>query len=319
MDQTLLAVCNYLLWFFAYSFAGWVWEVVVSFVQHHRFVNRGFLHGPLLPIYGFGALVALVLVAPVENPLSAFFVGAASCTVLEYVTSWTLERLFHARWWDYTGYFANVNGRVCLLGATTFGVMCLVVARAANPALAELTHGLPGMLVIVLALALACLFVADVAWSVVHMAGFNRAMVLVQERAGTLAESAQVAFVQRADELAEGVADGTERMLERAADASERARERDEASAAATRERMEAAREAATAASARMRDGWAALREAGSSSELRASLAALAPRLRRVAGHEARDPEFRPTTGAEAWALVKEALRAEREARSARR
>lgn len=326
MSQTLIALCSYVLWFFVYSFAGWVWEVIVSFAQHRRFVNRGFLHGPVLPIYGFGALVAVVLVAPVENLLSAFLVGAAACTVLEYVTSWALERLFRARWWDYEGYFANVNGRVCLLGAVTFGVMCLVVARVANPALEEVTLAMPPLLVVVLAACLACAFLTDLVTSVVHMAGFNRAMALVQERASALAEDAQEALAAKADEFAQGVADGTERMLERAEAGVERVRERAEAATAASRERTEAAREAmadvreqASEAAGRVRDGWAALREAGSTSELRAQLASMAPRLRRVAGHEAHDPEFRPTSGQEAWELVKEALRAQGASRRGRR
>ena len=102
-----------ILLFFIYSFIGWLWETVYCSLKAKKFVYRGFLVGPYCPIYGFGVLSVLYFVEPFENNLLVLYVGSAVLvTILEYVTSYGLEKLFHASWWDYHDVPFNLNGRV---------------------------------------------------------------------------------------------------------------------------------------------------------------------------------------------------------------
>lgn len=120
--------------FFLYSFAGWCWEVMLSFVTKRRFVNRGFLTGPILPIYGFGALAVLLACVPVKEsvPLVAL-AGAAAATLLELVTGAAMEALFHVRYWDYTGAFLNIHGYVCAKSTAVWAVFSVLIVCLVHP------------------------------------------------------------------------------------------------------------------------------------------------------------------------------------------
>lgn len=87
------------LWFLLYAFIGWVYESVLVSVSERRWVNRGFLNGPLCPIYGCGAVLAIVLLHDFTNPIEIFLISSFGASILEYITSWGMEKLFHARWW----------------------------------------------------------------------------------------------------------------------------------------------------------------------------------------------------------------------------
>lgn len=116
-----------ILLFFIYSFIGWLWETVYCSLKAKKFVYRGFLVGPYCPIYGFGVLSVLYFVEPFENNLLVLYVGSAVLvTILEYVTSYGLEKLFHASWWDYHDVPFNLNGRVALPVSLFLGIgVCL--------------------------------------------------------------------------------------------------------------------------------------------------------------------------------------------------
>ncbi len=117
-------IATLFLCFIAYSFGGWLWEsVIFSLGQERRLINRGFLNGPICPIYGLGALAAALFAHVVGTHYIQLFLlsGAAAC-VLEYITSFALERLFHARWWDYSNRILNLNGRICIGGFILFGL-----------------------------------------------------------------------------------------------------------------------------------------------------------------------------------------------------
>ncbi len=105
----------YILLFFLYSFLGWCLEVLCKLVSEKKFVNRGFLIGPYCPIYGYGAILMSVLLQKyLDDPFTLFIMIVLICSVLEYFTSFFLEKIFHTRWWDYTKYRFNINGRICL-------------------------------------------------------------------------------------------------------------------------------------------------------------------------------------------------------------
>lgn len=101
-----------------YNIVGWIYETLVCSIQEKRLVfNRGFLVGPYCPIYGSGALLDVFLLGWIHNPVLLFFAGMLVNCTLEYLTGWALEEIFHAKWWDYTGWFLNIKGRICFWGA----------------------------------------------------------------------------------------------------------------------------------------------------------------------------------------------------------
>ncbi len=118
---------EYFLWFMIYAILGWAWESFITSVPQRRFVNRGFLNGPYCPIYGVGALLFIFGTNYIENPILRFLAGAIIACALEYVTSWALEKIFKARWWDYTPRRFNLNGRICLEGFLVFGIAAVVI------------------------------------------------------------------------------------------------------------------------------------------------------------------------------------------------
>ena len=110
------------LWFVLYSFIGWMYESILCSVAGKKLVNRGFLNGPVCPVYGTGAVAVVFVLSPLKDkPLALFLTSALLTTSLEYLTSWAMEKLFHARWWDYSKRFLNIHGRVCLRGFVAFG------------------------------------------------------------------------------------------------------------------------------------------------------------------------------------------------------
>lgn len=126
------------LYFFIFSFIGWFCEsVYCSLLIDHKPVNRGFLAGPVCPIYGFGGLIVVYMLLPLkEDPLKLFFLAMLLTTILEYVTSILMEKLFNARWWDYSKQPLNLNGRVCLLNSLEFGVMSMAAVYWVYPPMA---------------------------------------------------------------------------------------------------------------------------------------------------------------------------------------
>ena len=126
-------VSRYVVWFLVYSVLGWMYESTYCTIVERKWANRGFLYGPLCPIYGFGVIGMIAVWQLVQaegisvSPWQVFVVTALGTAVLEYLTSWALEKLFHARWWDYTDMPLNVNGRICLPATVLFGLMGLLV------------------------------------------------------------------------------------------------------------------------------------------------------------------------------------------------
>ena len=121
------------LLFWVSSILGWIVEVIVCSITDKKLVNRGFLIGPYCPIYGCGALIMLTL-TPFRNSLSVCFVMALFlCSVLEYITSYVMEKLFKIRWWDYSNDSFNINGRICLRNAIGFGALGVIFTRFISP------------------------------------------------------------------------------------------------------------------------------------------------------------------------------------------
>lgn len=152
----------YVMLFFVLSFAGWIWEVLLSYFTRHAFINRGVYRGPYLPIYGVGGvLLCLFLRTLRRKPLRVFLLSMVICSILEYLTSFYLERHWGIRWWDYNGHFLNISGRICLLGAVTFGLGGMGLVCFLLP-LYEKTYGkLSKKWRIILCLLFLAVFIAD--------------------------------------------------------------------------------------------------------------------------------------------------------------
>ena len=130
----MLTLCRMFLWLIFYSFAGSVYESILCSITERKCVNRGFLYGPLCPIYGSGAILIRLALGRLTNPLVLFLSGMALCSILEYAVSWLMEKLFHARWWDYSHMRFQLNGRICLLGAVVFGAFAVALVLWIHPA-----------------------------------------------------------------------------------------------------------------------------------------------------------------------------------------
>ena len=153
---------QWLLFFFLYCFLGWVWESCYVSAKRRQWVNRGFLHGPMLPIYGTGAVIILLATIPVRDSLwLIFLLGMLAATALEYVTGAAMEALFKVRYWDYSGKPFNLNGHICLTCSLAWGAFSILLVRFLHPPVEELVLRLPAFLVDPLAFLLTVVFTVD--------------------------------------------------------------------------------------------------------------------------------------------------------------
>lgn len=169
------------VWFIVYSFMGWVYESIFCTIKNRQWENRGFLHGPIVPIYGVGALLASIVFSslPVESlqqasSLTIFLICFFGSIVLEYFTSWALEKLFHAYWWDYSNVPLNIHGRVCLFASIGFGVAGILVVRVLFPFVSHITSGISPFWMEFLSLFFMLLFGMDMALTISALTNFTK-------------------------------------------------------------------------------------------------------------------------------------------------
>ena len=127
-------VFTYFMLFFIYAILGWIIETTLVSIEKRKFVNRGFLIGPYCPIYGFGGLAITILLKNyIKDPIVLFLMAVIICGTLEYFTSYIMEKIFKARWWDYSAKKYNINGRICLETVVPFGILGCLVMYVLNP------------------------------------------------------------------------------------------------------------------------------------------------------------------------------------------
>ncbi len=161
------SVTSLVLMFFIFAFAGWIWEVMLHFITSGKFVNRGVLHGPWLPIYGCGGILILTVLNKCrKKPVMQFVSAVVLCGIVEYSTSVYLEYANNGqKWWDYSGYFLNINGRICAEGLFVFGMGGLIIVYFAAPLLDNLIRKIRTKLLIPLCAALLIIFLCDTVYS----------------------------------------------------------------------------------------------------------------------------------------------------------
>ena len=127
-----------------YAFLGWCLEVVYVGLNSGRFVNRGFLNGPYCPIYGFGVLIVITLLSPLQENLLLLFIGSVILTsTLEFLTGFILEKVFSQRWWDYSDIPFNLMGHICLKFSIFWGLGCMFVIKIIHPYIVAIVNWLP--------------------------------------------------------------------------------------------------------------------------------------------------------------------------------
>ena len=196
---------QWVLLFFFYCFCGWVWESCYVSLRQRRWVNRGFLQGPLLPIYGSGAIIILFATLPVEDSLPLIWLlGMLAATILEYVTGAVMERLFQVRYWDYSSQKFNLNGHICLTSSVAWGFFSILLVRLLHPPVARLLSGFPAWLVDPAAILLTSVFTVDVVRSVQAALDLKETLTRLAEEnedLRRLARRAEVAAAFAEDDL----------------------------------------------------------------------------------------------------------------------
>lgn len=152
----------YIILFFIYSILGWAMEVGRILISNRRFVNRGFLIGPYCPIYGYGVLLITFLLRKYQNDLVATYIfSILICGILEYFTSYFMEKIFRARWWDYSNRKFNINGRICLNNLILFGILACIILYITNPIILEVLSHIPNIILHIVSISLFIIYIAD--------------------------------------------------------------------------------------------------------------------------------------------------------------
>ncbi len=152
----------YFLLFFIYSILGWLMEIVRTFINNRKFINRGFLIGPYCPIYGYGVLLMTFLLKKYQDDIIATFIFSIMiCGVLEYLTSYFMEKFFHARWWDYSNRKFNINGRICLDNLIAFGILGCIILYITNPIIMGLLNKIPNPTLHIVSIILFICYIVD--------------------------------------------------------------------------------------------------------------------------------------------------------------
>lgn len=198
-----------LLWiFFVYAFLGWCTEVSFAALTSGKFVNRGFLNGPVCPIYGCGVVIVLFFLEPLrENTLLLFLGSVVLTSVLEWLTGFVLERIFHQRWWDYSNEPFNLGGYICLRFSIAWGLACLLVVNVIHPTIHWLITLIPHTLGLVLLAVFSAAMVVDLAATVRTIARINRQLTQLDELAGRIKSLSN----ELGESLAERVLDAAEK------------------------------------------------------------------------------------------------------------
>ena len=161
----LTLVSMFIVIFFLFSVTGWCMEVTLKFIQYRRFINRGFLIGPYCPIYGWGAVAVTLIVGGLLARRGTigetFLAGMVVCGALEYFTSWYMEKLFHARWWDYSTKPMNLHGRIWIGNLLLFGAASVVIVKGIVPFLLRALGKLPALTVELMAGCIVVLMLLD--------------------------------------------------------------------------------------------------------------------------------------------------------------
>ena len=173
--------------FFIYAFLGWCGEVAFAAIKEGAFVNRGFLNGPVCPIYGFGVFGVVTALRPVQDNLWLLYLGSAALTTaLEFVTGWVLEKIFHTRWWDYSDTPMSIMGYVCIPFSLLWGVACVVIVKLIHPMFLSMADRLLLWMCVSLDALFALTFMLDLVATVIAVHKLSDRLSCITAAAGEL-------------------------------------------------------------------------------------------------------------------------------------
>ena len=200
--------------FYLCSFIGYLLEVFWCYLGSKKFVNRGFLCGPVIPIYGLGAvLILFCLLRYYEDPVVVFVFGVIITSALEYFTSKKKKKIFHNKWWDYSDRKYNINGRICLQNSFAFGILSLLIIYVVTPGFYLLFSLLPFKVWTILSIVFTILFILDVIYSVIIAYNLRNRIIIVEELKNEKIAMIPIIFEKRLKESIAGFKAFPNRLL----------------------------------------------------------------------------------------------------------
>lgn len=182
MEIASVSIYYIISWFFVYSFLGWLWETVYVSIKEKKFVNRGFINGPLCTIYGMGAVSIYLILKPFDDNLVVLYIGGVVvATILECITGWLMEKIFHTRWWDYSHKKYNFQGYISLWTSLGWGVFTVVLFKVLQPAVSWFTHLYPQKVGQIALIVITILYVLDFTTSVLAAFGLTKSFAKVED------------------------------------------------------------------------------------------------------------------------------------------
>lgn len=182
MEIASVSIYYIISWFFVYSFLGWLWETAYVSIKEKKFVNRGFINGPLCTIYGMGAVSIYLILKPFDDNLVVLYIGGVVvATILECITGWLMEKIFHTRWWDYSHKKYNFQGYISLWTSLGWGVFTVVLFKVLQPAVSWFTHLYPQKVGQIALIVITILYVLDFTTSVLAAFGLTKSFAKVED------------------------------------------------------------------------------------------------------------------------------------------
>lgn len=168
--------------FILFSLFGYIAEMLMCIIVDRKITNRGFLCGPIIPIYGVGSVFLILFLNQYrDDPLVVFVFGIIITTVIEYVTSYLLEKIFHNRWWDYSQNRFNVNGRICLLNSSLFGIGSLAIIYLANPIFDDFLNQMNPTAMVISSIIIFFILILDIIYSGVVAYNLRNQIIMFSE------------------------------------------------------------------------------------------------------------------------------------------
>ena len=209
---------QWLLFFFAYCFVGWVWETSYDSIIERHFVNRGFLYGTWIPIYGFGAIIMLFSTLPFKgNWVMVYLVGMVAATILELVTGLAMEKIFKVRYWDYSSQKLQFKGYICVSSSLFWGLLSVVLVKWVHNFFEKVLFSISNDTQIVLAIFLSALFLTDMGFSIKTALDIRSVIVKMEKLRDDLSEK----VTEKKEELTEKVTEKKEELTEKVTEKKE--------------------------------------------------------------------------------------------------
>lgn len=259
-----------LLYFFVYGFLGWCTEVGFAAFKTHHFVNRGFLNGPICPIYGVGVTAVITVLTPYKSDIIVLYIlSVVLVTVLEGVTGWAMDKIFHNKWWDYSDMPLNIGGYVCLLFSIVWGFACLFIIYFIQPLVHDLLAFIPTIVGIILIIILGITLIADLYVTASTIFKFNRRLAAMEKIAAEMHEISEqigqeifektIRAMDRQEASKEKLATATDEFKEKMQDTASGLKEKTQGTAFELKERALDARECSQEISEELRSRIASL------------------------------------------------------------